>query len=179
MRKIKCLIGVCIIVIFLSLNLSAQEIDYTTVALENKNCKEDTPTDLIRVTVQQIYKKEPAYVFLLTNLSDLPIHSFVVGEGKMYDLNKWFVAPTKMEAPDGWEARRVASERSYYAWLGGSITKEEMILPGKSSSDFRIYFPEGTSKDSNQEKFKDLPFRVSRYGGYCLWGIIKTVDYMD
>ena len=196
MWNLRCTIYVFVIVIIVSLNASAQDNDIPMMVdglLTGDGKCEDAPTDLIRVTVQQISKKEPAYVFLLTNLSELPIFGLIVGEGKMYDSkrfrgSKWN-DPIKMEAPTGWRAMALDGVRSYYLWQIEDVTvKEKMILPDKSSSDFRIYLPEDTRKEIGfytdgvpaiQEKFKDLPFKVSQHGGFCLWGIIKTVDYIE
>ena len=183
------------IILMISLTVSAQEknavITRVPINTGDPSCV-DAPTDLIRVTVQQISKKEPAYVFLVTNLSEFPIYSLIVGEGKMYDGNRFRGAPgnnpTKMEAPDGWRALFLDGERSYYLWqMEKNADIERMILSGNSSSDFRIYLPEDTRGTyvytdgvvGSQEKFKDLPFKVHLNKGPCLWGIIKTVDYIE
>ena len=130
-------------------------------------------------------------MFLLTNLSDLPISAFIVGEGKIYDYRFMLFdsnTPTKMEAPAGWDASALPGERSYYLWMVKDFDKEKMIQPGKSVSDFRIYLPEDTRKvpifapngaQAIQEKFKDLPFKVNLSDSSCLWGVIKIVDYID
>jgi hypothetical protein len=196
MRKLKHTIYALIIIVAMSLDAPAQENtelghgkgDRIT---EDGSCAE-APTELIRVTVQQISKKEPAYVFLVTNLSELPVWGFIVGEGRSidyklrgFDLN----IPTKMESPDGWESSGFPGERFYYLWQVKNFEdKDKMIMPGKSVSNIRIYLPEDTRKvptffgdgmEAIQVKFNNLSFKVSISGGSCLWGIIKTVDYID
>jgi len=170
------------IIIAMSLNVPAQDSETPEVSLNN-GCSEE-PTDLIRVTAQQISKIEPAYVFTVTNLSKFPVSGLIIGEGNAWDFkflpSEWNT-PTKMEAPDRWEAHLVHSERSYYLWLNRD--REKMIQPGKTVSDFRVYLPEDTRKvinaNNTQENFKDLPFNVTLSNVSCLWGVIKTVDYMD
>ena len=197
MRKLRCVIYALLIIVIMSPGISAQENNESEHGsrerlTEDGSCAE-APTELIRVTVQQISKKEPAYVFLLTNLSELPVWSFIVGEGRKID-HKLQVShlniPTKMESPEGWESNGFPGERFYYYWVVKDLeNKDKMIQPGKSVSDFRVYLPEDTRKGPTffgngkeepiQEKFKDLPFKVGRFGGPCLWGTIKTVDYID
>jgi len=195
MLKLRYAMYALAVILMATMNILTQEKEDLEV-LTNNNCVEE-PTDLIRVTVQQISKKEPAYVFTVTNLSEFHIFGLVVGEGNMFDGTKFsgskWNTPIKMESPAGWNALLVDYQRSYYYWyIEDGSDKERMILPGKTVSDFRIYLPEdtrtflgfdgdGITPSLPQVNFKDLPFHVSVSGApkNCLWGVIKTVDYMD
>jgi len=152
----------------------------------NESC--GGPTNLVRIMAQQVSKDPPSYVFMVTNLSNHSIHDIIIGEGNVYGYmrgSQWN-KPTGMGAPEGWKGTWVDGERSYYLYQAD--IPDRMISPGKSVCEFRINLPKdtrkvptffGDGKPDVQQTFKDLPFKVVLADASCLWGTIKTVDFID
>lgn len=144
----------------------------------------------VRVTAQQLRKDPPSYTFLITNLTDSPIVSFIIGEGE----EPWLRIisgniPTSMESPNGWKGLHIFRHESiymYYLWQRKDPTKS--ILPQKSACGFRINLPTTAGqkmrlfgpkgKEAVQVDFRYIPFRVQLANNTNYCGIVK-VDFID
>jgi len=106
----------------------------------------------VRITAQQVQISPPAYVFLITNLGDVPLTNVAVGrwlgdsdidEPRRHGLlvgaqNE----PARMAVPPGWTTLRGGSGgTSYFAYLWKTTDMSRAIKPGESRCDFRVDLP--------------------------------------
>jgi len=140
----------------------------------------------VQITAQQVSVSPPAYVFLVTNLSNEPLNRIYVGgaEGRagimVGDHNK----QTRVRLPSGWTAELSDSNGSgYRAYDWHATDPSKSIKPGESRCDFRVDLPEfmppkvpqyvGSALYA-QVDFDNLPFRVLWPGGEFSDGVIKV-----
>lgn len=107
----------------------------------------------VRITAQQVQISPPAYVFLVTNLADVPLVTISIGrwlgdpntidekQGNGIiagDLNR----PTRMTVPPGWTSLIGGSGGTPYFGYGWRTTDvSKAIRPGESRCDFRVDLP--------------------------------------
>jgi len=145
-------------------------------------------TSDVRITGQQLRISPPSYRFVVSNSTNSPILSVIIGEATKPELRgSQMNIPLRMESPDGWTGTQVFREESpymYYWWNAKNMAKG--ILPQQSSCNFRIDLPSieglkpqvfGDGKPAVQVDFKDIPFRVDLANGAIYCGTI-SVDFI-
>jgi hypothetical protein len=106
----------------------------------------------VRITAQQVQINPPAYVFLITNLTDVPLASIDIGRwlGDPNTIGKrgyGIIAgalnrPTRMGVPPGWTTLIGGSGGTSYFGYGWETTDvSKAIKPGESRCDFRVDLP--------------------------------------
>jgi hypothetical protein len=145
------------------------------------------PVSAIRVTAQQLSKSPARFAFLVTNLTDSPILTIVIGKGTEHSFSTSILGapynrPTSMTSPEQWSGELVqAEERPFVTYMWHTKKPGAKILPGQSLSGFSITLaavPPGLRKqyfegtEVVQTNFKGLPFHVGTADGRCYWGLV-------
>jgi hypothetical protein len=145
------------------------------------------PGNSVRITAQQLTVTPPAYAFLITNLTDSPLHSIVIGRAVEPSLSSSvygvpFNLPTSVTSPKRWTGRYVNGDESPYVhYYWNTQDAGAGIPPKKSVSGFGIALPRvppdrpkqyAWGKEIVQTNFKGLRFEVSTADGKCYWGTV-------
>ncbi len=103
----------------------------------------------VRITAQQVRLSPPAYVFLVTNLSDRPLSIIGIGSraavrvrDKVGIIASDFNTPSAVTLPSGWASSVSGTGGTLYfsySWITNDKTKA--IKPGESRCDFRVELP--------------------------------------
>lgn len=145
------------------------------------------PSDSVRITAQQLTVTPPAYALLVTNLTDSPITSIVIGRAakpsvgsSLYGAS--FNLPTSVTSPERWTGRYVIGDENpfvHYFWTAQDAGAG--IPPKKSVSGFGIALPRmppglprqyAEGKAIVQTNLKGLRFEVNTVDGGCYWGTV-------
>jgi hypothetical protein len=143
------------------------------------------PTDgTVRITAQQLTATPPSYAFFVSNLTDLPLHSIVVGRRDTSTMTIFGVEPnipTRQDMPAGWVGRRVHVEETWYLYYFWEATEPtHRIQPQQSLAGFRITLPSIEGRDLGelggeevkQVDFDRVPFEAALADGSCRAGTI-------
>jgi hypothetical protein len=144
----------------------------------------------VRITAQQVRLTPPAYVFLVTNLSAVPLETIFIGStisgttksGGM--IAAGFNTPTRTTLPVGWTASLTGTGGGlYFSYRWQTNDKTKTIKPGESRCDFRVELPvfhppkEPLYADEVmvvQTNFQNIPFLVIWPGGEQTEGVVKA-----
>jgi hypothetical protein len=148
----------------------------------------------VRITAQQVRISPPAYVFLITNLGDVPLTNIApgrwLGESDIDEPRRHPILigarnePTRMTVPPGWTSLVGGSGGTgYIGYLWETTDMSKAIKPGESRCDFRVDLPVFVPPKtplyvgkvlSTQTDFDKVPFTVIWKGGDQTEGLIVT-----
>lgn len=137
--------------------------------------QERTARREVRITAQQVRLSPPAYVFLVTNLSDQPLIMIFIGRDTTRASRRSLVeadfnTPSAVSLQAGWAFELTESNGTglfSYSWRATDKTKA--IKPGESRCDFRVELPVFTPPKQPlfsdgvllaQTDFQGVPFTV-------------------
>jgi hypothetical protein len=106
----------------------------------------------VRITAQQVKASPPTYVFLVTNLSQVPLDFVLIGGGAtgwpkagedvLGILAGSMNTPAAMTVPIGWEAKLTESGGTgFFSYWWKANDRSKVIGPGESRCDFRVQLP--------------------------------------
>jgi hypothetical protein len=145
----------------------------------------------VRITAQQVRLSPPAYVFLVTNLSDRPLSIIAIGgraavrvRDKVGIIASDFNTPSAVTLPSGWASSLSGTGGTlYFSYNWITKDKTEAIKPGESRCDFRVELPVFVAPKQPlyadgvllaQTDFQGIPFLVLWPDGEQTEGTILT-----
>jgi len=149
----------------------------------------------VRITAQQVQINPPAYVFLITNLADVPLVTIGIGRkaggsNTIDDKREHGIivgaqnTPSRMMVPPGWTTLIGGSGGTSYFGYGWQTTDvSKAIKPGESRCDFRVDLPVFVPPKVPlyvdkillaQTDFDKVPFLVIWRDGETTEGVIVT-----
>jgi hypothetical protein len=146
------------------------------VPLEGLASECDGPTELVKVTVEQIAISPPTYIYTLANFHQSPIRNFSIGISNKPEMIIFGDnIPQSVGSPKGWEGQYIFGHESAYMKIYWEAKHElYTIAQNDSLRGFMVLMPQPSDGPSGKLQvpldMKSAPYKVRFNDGTCVWG---------